>query len=383
MTISNYLRHDLSNDDHKSQLADKQGLIAQSLCKRIRNREFEPGDQLPLYKDLEQEYQVSRATLQHAMNRLKREGFIRTEGRRGAFVADHPPCLFRYGLVLPSAGYETPGLWRAIHEVASRHYQSANGRRIALYQDVQLHVDNEPFQQLMTDVQQHRLAGLIMIGGHGLIFEMDEWFGPTFPGVWFKPNHAPQASTPDGRYYIDFDNAQFRAKALDYLIAQGCKNIAVIGQPFEPHIRPYAHDMAVRNLNVREHWLLRTALEQPQCARDLSRLLFASTDRPDGLIILADNLVEQTMAGIVDAHIRVPEKLKIVAHCNWPLPPTQVLPAQLLGYEAQQILQLSIDIIDRVHLKQPNTSHPLIEARFKHECQWQPATPQQTSAFQR
>lgn len=373
MTRSKEIRF-LDNGSHDASInpmgPEKQGYIADNLCQRIRDREFTPGEQLPLYKDLEQQYGVSRATLQHAMNRLKREGFIRTAGRRGAFVAEYPPCLYRYGLVLPTAGYEAPGLWRALQEVATDRYQSSKGKRISLYKDVQVHVDNESFQQLWSDVKQHRLAGLIMVGGHGVVFDMDDWFNPGFPGVWFNPQHIHGQSHDSGRLCLAFDNALFRVKALDHLIQQGCRKIAVIGQPYEPLIRAFVGDMALRNLPVREHWLLRTALEQPQCARDLSRLLFSSSDRPDGLVILADNLVEQTLAGIIDAHVQVPDKLKIIAHCNWPLPPTQVLPTQLLGYEAAHILHMAIEMIDAMHQKRPVPTYQAIPPRFEHECRW-------------
>ena len=355
------------NHSSTSPTVDKQGYIASDLCQRIRSGEFVPGEQLPLYKDLELQYEVSRATLQHAMNRLKREGFIRTEGRRGAYVDDFPPCLFRYGLVLPTAGYEAPGFWRSVKEVLNHRYNSENGSRIKVYQDVQIHTDNEPFQQLYTDVQQQRLAGLIMMGGHGALFEMDEWFSPSMPGVSFAPSQQRSVSKQAGLEYMHMDMHAFAVKALGYLVAEGCKNIAIIGQPYMPHFKHFVDEMQRRRLKVHEPWLLRSAMEQPQCAHDISRLLFSYTDYPDGLVILDDNLVEHAMAGIVDSRVHVPQALKIVAHCNWPLPPAQVVPCELLGFEAQEVLGLAIQIIENIrHQKEDLQSHP-IAPRFAHE----------------
>lgn len=350
-----------------SPAVDKQGHIANDLCQRIRAGEFKPGEQLPLYKELEQDYEVSRATLQHAMNRLKREGFIRTEGRRGAYVADFPPCLFRYGLVLPTAGYDAPGFWRSVKEVLNDRYHSENGTRIKVYQDVQIHIDNEPFQQLYTDVQQQRLAGLIMMGGHGALFEMDDWFSSDMPGVSFAPRAVRSKSKHLGLEYMNMDMHQFSRKALDHLMSQGCKNIAIIGPPYMPYFQFFRDDMKQRHLKIYEPWLLRTAMEQPQCARDVARLLFSYSEYPDGLVIVDDNLVEHTMAGIVESRVNVPLDLKIVAHCNWPLPPTQVVPCELLGFEAAEVLEHAINIIEALrHKKEKTLAYP-IAPRFAFE----------------
>jgi DNA-binding LacI/PurR family transcriptional regulator len=254
-----------------------------------------------------------------------------------------------------------------MQEVISNRYQSAQGKRIALYRDVQVHVDNESFQQLWTDVKQHRLAGLILVGGHGAIFDMEDWFSPSMPGVGFTLEHLPNQTNRPGRGFLHLDIAGFRARALDYLIARGSRNIAVIAQPYEPHLRPITGEMTQRGLQVRDHWILRTAMEQPQCAHDLARLLFSQDDRPDGLIIMDDNLVESTVAGIVDARVVVPDQLKIVAHCNWPIPSTQLLPCTMLGFEAAEFLDYAIQTIDALRQQRKDLPATLIKPRFADE----------------
>jgi DNA-binding LacI/PurR family transcriptional regulator len=96
-------------------------------------------------------------------------------------------------------------------------------------------------------------------------------------------------------------------------------------------------------------------------------LLFSQDDRPDGLIIMDDNLVESTVAGIVDARVVVPDQLKIVAHCNWPIPSTQLLPCTMLGFEAAEFLDYAIQTIDALRQQRKDLPATLIKPRFADE----------------
>ena len=71
------------------------------------------------------------------------------------------------------------------------------------------------------------------------------------------------------------------------------------------------------------------------------------TDRPDGLVITNDNLVDDAIAGLVAEGINVPDDLEVVAHCNFPWPPVKIMPIQRLGLDVRAVLRLGIDLIDR------------------------------------
>ena len=85
----------------------------------------------------------------------------------------------------------------------------------------------------------------------------------------------------------------------------------------------------------------------PVSGRYLARVLFrdGAADRPDGLIISDDNLVEQVTLGVADAGLRVPHELDIVAHCNFPWPPPSALPVIRLGYDAGKLLDAALELL--------------------------------------
>lgn len=62
--------------------------IAYDIRKKIISGEYKPQDQLPLEKELEQEYGVSRITVKRAYDMLVDEGLVIKQRGRGTFVKD-------------------------------------------------------------------------------------------------------------------------------------------------------------------------------------------------------------------------------------------------------------------------------------------------------
>ncbi|HUU68288.1 MAG TPA: hypothetical protein VM186_02090 [Planctomycetota bacterium] len=88
-------------------------------------------------------------------------------------------------------------------------------------------------------------------------------------------------------------------------------------------------------------------------------------ERPDGLIISDDNPVEPATAGLVDAGVRVPKDLTVVAHANSPWPTASYVKAKRLGFDCLRLIQIAVDSIDaqRCGLPCPQfTSVPATEA---------------------
>src|SRR5688500_4572889 len=61
-----------------------------------------PGQRLPTLRELHVHLGGTRATLHRAVEQLQRDGFVESFGRKGTFVAEFPPHLCTYGLVLSS-----------------------------------------------------------------------------------------------------------------------------------------------------------------------------------------------------------------------------------------------------------------------------------------
>src|SRR5690606_7249373 len=69
--------------------------------------------------------------------------------------------------------------------------------------------------------------------------------------------------------------------------------------------------------------------------------------RPDALVILDDNVVEQATLGLHDAGVHAGDHLQVYAHCNFPWPPPSAVPVHRIGYDVRQVLNVSLSLIDR------------------------------------
>src|SRR5207244_2676807 len=106
-----------------------------------------------------------------------------------------------------------------------------------------------------------------------------------------------------------------------------------------------------------------------EAARSVAHLLMslAPEDRPDGLIISDDNLVEHAQAGLADAGVRIPDELDVVAHCNWPEPPASVLPVTRLGFDNIAVMRTCTRLIDEQRSGRPTPHNITVNPMFEEE----------------
>ena len=93
------------------------------------------------------------------------------------------------------------------------------------------------------------------------------------------------------------------------------------------------------------------------------------SQRPDGILIGDDNLVEYATAGLIDAGVKVPTEVEVVAHCNFPWPTPSVLPVKRLGYDVRECLRECIAAIDEQRGGSKTVSPHIVPARFEEEIQ--------------
>ncbi len=348
--------------------------ITAALRREILDGTLRPGDRLPTREFLEKRFVVSSVTLQRAMDSLVRDGFILSDGRRGTSVATDPPHLYRCGLVFPErpGRMRWPSYWTALQRVANE-LPPAAGHTLAVYYGA----DRDELSTLAADVLAHRVAGLIfpvspyMFRGTPVLDE------PGIPRVAVMP--ATASMPVDVR--VDLDGQAFIARALDRLKAEGCRQIAVITLPNMPPAWFAALDagLARRRLQTRPYWRLSAGSEAPECARGLAHLLLAVPgQRPDGLIIADDNLVEHVEAGLIDSGVRMPQDVRIVAHCNFPFPTPSPLPVHRLGYDMRELLRQAMAQIGRMRRGQKPVNCVSVPPVFAEELP--AAVPAETTA---
>jgi DNA-binding LacI/PurR family transcriptional regulator len=245
----------------------------------------------------------------------------------------------------PSRGSHWSRFWTALsNDVTST--PSSPEKSIRIYHGIDGRDDVEGFIQLSREVYDHTLAGIVFTWPPGSLAETPLVSTPGIPRVAIMAPNAAFSHISS----VSLDFAAFRAKALDYLVAQNRKRIAVIGVPGQ-NTSAVVSDITSRNLETRDHWIQTLPFDSPpECARQLAMLLMHSsqTERPDGLVIMDDNLVEAVTGGLVLAGVNVPNDLDVVGHCNFPWPTDSVLPIKRLGFDAHQVMNACINCLIEV-----------------------------------
>lgn len=369
--------------------ASKQQAVVQQLRRRIVSGRMKPGERLPTRVELEQRFRASTVTVQRALDSLAADGFVYAEGRRGTFVAERPPNLYRYGLVFPHP--DTPErpwsrFWTALaREAAQMRQTDPAGRELVTYcvddgvRPAAADVAADQ-QRLLADIRAHRLAGVIF--AHPL----HVW--AQGPDVAAEIQHAGMGCVSIGSRSrgVSVANVGMRTdhligRALDYLAERKRRRIAVITIAASAATRAYVESIHAavkqRGMELQPYWLLGVDLNYPATAASIAQLLMHGDQRvrPDGLFIADDNLVEHTAVGLVEAGVRVPKDLAVVGHCNFPWPTPTVLPMRRLGYDVREVLLACLDVMQRQRAGKRVPDETIIAPRFEDEVVMADAVP--------
>lgn len=319
----------------------KELAILHDLRKQIVDGKYQPGCQLPNRREMEQQYGVSPVTLQKVLHQLKQDGFVLARAGQGTFIAPNPPHLTHYCLVFPS----DPAMknWISFYQALNNeglNYQRSNPGRLTQYYGLEHPARHESREALIADVRAHRVAGLIFVSPPYNFADTPLLDEPgmarvciaDYPGI---PNVKP-------------DYASLLGQALDYLASQGRKRIAVLTAYVEPSFyNEFSSQVRMRGMSTNMCWHQAVQPYAAHWARNATEMLFQPhTLRPDGLLIVDDNLVPFATAGLASLGVRVPDDLTVVSHCNFPWPTQSVVPCRRVGWDVRAILKSCMEVID-------------------------------------
>jgi hypothetical protein len=337
----------------------KKDHIVEVLRRQIASGQLLPGARLPTRLELRDRFHVSVVTVQDALQRLTEEGFVYARGKGGTLVAPRPPHLAHYGFVSHARpGDDSWSLFPMGLVQAAANLERERDCRFRFYHGVQSRSQNAEYQRLCGDVRAERLAGLVVLHS-----PEDTLLGS--PLVEHPPLPVVAISEPTGYPQVAHVVAAWRAfmaRALEHLAENGRRRVALVcnEQMREEALAVFVRLAAARGVITRPYWLLPAGHHNPACARNAVHLLFHDrADRPDGLVLADDNIVDASLAGVLAARVRVPRDLEIVAYCNFPWSPATILPVKRMGYHAHQILGCCLDIIDR---RRKNVKTPRVTA---------------------
>ena len=343
----------------------RQRIIMDDLRKQIVHGTLPPNTRLPLRLQLLQKYDVSNVTLQRALDRLTMDGYIYARGRAGTFVAPHPPHLWQYGLVFPGSSSDHNNwslFWSALEAEAARI--TRNGpRRIVCYYGTEYPLDSPDYHKLVDDIRHQRLAGVIFASqtarfqGLPLITE---------PGI---ARVELASSSERGLSSVGLDGRSVITLALDYLKSRGRTKVALIlgSQAHSLWANFWLEAVSQHGLLTAARWFQGLDVRHPECAANAVELMFyaGAKDRPDGLIIADDNLLETALSGLLLAGIKVGTDLDVVAHCNFPNSRSTTLPIKRVGFDVHDVLAACLASVDAQIQGASSPTHVDISAKFE------------------
>jgi len=334
--------------------------IADTLRSQIVRGDYHPGGQLLTLDDMQIQFGVTRPTLIRAIDRLKRDGFVRTARSKGTFVTDRPPHLVRFGLAFsshPQKPLAEIGGWNRFWDMMAKL-----GPRVAQQMGLDMPVfhnlagrDSEGEQVLQQQLQLRRLAGLIIVGSRELFQSRPMLDGFQVPMVAIHDDRRQPIDMP--KVYVDKDS--FFSQAVNTLQSLGRRRVATIhlgdyrGENFinkTPSSRPSPLTHRIESLvstmqqlgfNSPAHWQLRTGISG---AHNLVRTLMdlPADRRPDGLMVCDDNLTEHVVDAVLASGLRVDEDVSVVAHANWPAEPIDTAPVVRLGFDIHELMHTAL-----------------------------------------
>jgi len=330
--------------------------IADLLRQRILGGDWAPGHRLPTSRSLAEDFGTSQPTVHRAVAGLVEDGFIETRGRAGTYVASAPPHLSRFGIAFLSRPSRHDASWTLFHEALDGESQGAalpNGCRFVRYHGLIDHAPtNAAMQELISDVASKRLAGLILVGQINMLEQETLVIDPELPRVCLSESEDPRIPS----IYYDVD--QWVSRAASTLIERGRDRIA--------HIDFHAHEGLIHDRRsidrlqrvaaehggmARPEWYLPASTQAPLAVSQMIQVLMSlpKDQRPNGLMVSDDNLLEYAVHGLMTAGVNVGPSgdMELVAHTNYPNRERSLLPVISLGSDVRWVLAKSIELLNQ------------------------------------
>jgi Bacterial regulatory proteins, gntR family len=328
--------------------------IVRTLRDEILSGQRAPGEKLPTYDALIEQFRITRPTVARVLRALRKEGLIEVNGTRGIFVAASFPHHRRYLWVTSEqpGSLEWTSFLATILDLIERNETGIAGEVIPLV-GVDGRSNNPHYQQLCEAVEHSSVAGLFLMNS-AAVYLLPALQTPGLPrvAIWAPLPHA-------GLLSLDFE-ALLR-RACTRLREKG-RRVAVIS-PHAPNLARAEEYLCKQGLDRDSVWALHVA---PVGCDRIAELLFDRSDRPDAVFVTDDNLVKPLLVGLRRAKVRPGKDVYVLAHCNWPRPIGLGEGVEHIGFDVREVLCSAKEVIDAQRAGEESPGR-LVPPRFAHE----------------
>jgi len=320
----------------------KQAEIVADLLERIQSNKLPPGAELPSLVDMSKQYNASTTTIQRSIVHLRERGYIETKSH-GSTVAENPPHLSHFGLVVPSYSYQSQyvvALEKEAEYLSDSTSADGMKRRFSVYYDFDYPDDSvRKHTSLMTAVEENVFGGLIFAVLTKSAYEI----------VKHKSNipcaSLFMASVPG---FKNIRQVELVSRSLDILKERHRRRVAFItgSRDAGRDVATFIARTQQRGMTAYPRWIHGIDPAGMAWAETCAQLLMNDREPPDALIIGDDNLVPSATAGIAASGVNVPDDLMIVAHANFPYPTRCEVPAIRIGTDIRRQLKTAVENIE-------------------------------------
>ena len=218
---------------------------------------------------------------------------------------------------------------------------------LAGYYEIDNHADGEGYRSLVDDLKARRLAGLIFATHPGPLIGTPLLARDGIPRVAISSDPWLAANGVAIQYV---DGGALMQRALVLAAEAGASRVALLWRPqsaWREELDKLRGDAARLGVELTRRHVQMPALREigsiEHCVYGL--LDDALGRRPDALVITDDNFVDEATRAIARTGVRVPEELRVIAHCNYPLLPPAAVPVTRLGFDLRAMLERCIGVL--------------------------------------
>ncbi|MFZ2658604.1 MAG: GntR family transcriptional regulator [Victivallales bacterium] len=288
--------------------------IAERLRGMIKSGEMAAGSRLPTTQEFARLWNTHVPTVHLALTILTKEGLLDRLHRKGTFVRQTGNRLSTIGVYYSSDIWATDWKEAEYHRHVYRHLKEIlNEHKIKerVFHDVRpADEQTSPWPLLEKAVNEREIQGLLI-----LMMDMHQ-------AKWLPHQPIPTIGlTGLISSRVEYDIKQFIEAGIQSLVDKGCRSLGLI-TPISKDDKSYKiFQRVIRKLGLetRDEWI-RTSSEcvrnQEQYGYEQFRSLWSQQNRPDGVIVLPDNVAKGVITAVLQEKIRVPEELCLVLHRN-------------------------------------------------------------------
>lgn len=316
--------------------------ITIEIRREILSGKLKPGERLPTRVELEKKFNVSRVTMQNAIDSLVKNGTVYADGTNGTFVSEFPMEIYHYGIIFPhkhSSAQPWSRMWKIILQETQNLFAKPPYSLSVFYGD-KYHVAANGNADFIEDIRHKRTAGLIFILDPEYLEGTEIVKDPGIPRVVLHPK-------PGSRYAsVGWDSKGLLGEMAKYLLERKRSKTAVLmfsrqfGNPGD--LDRVLGELNKHGLQTAKNMLYGIDIAYPESVVNITSLMMRDKDcRPDSIIILDDNLIEGVIRGIKESGMCVPSDVELVAMVNFPYNERLDVPVKMFGFDISEQLRIA------------------------------------------